>query len=290
MSADVRQHPERADQDPDAAASAAPRDGASGAVTVTNAAARAAAPTFHLRWPGAAHGLAIQAAMVDLDGTMVDTLGDFEVALNRMLAELQLPPISRDFISHTVGKGSEHLIHTVLAEQMRHASLTACESACPAVQPEARYEQAWRAYQAHYRTINGQFAEVFAGVREGLQKLHVAGIPMACLTNKPQAHAEALLEALGLRQFFQCVFGGDAFPRKKPDPMPLLETARALGTPAHATLMLGDSSNDAQAAHAAGCPVLLVSYGYNHGQPVRDVPADGYLDSLSELVAMPVTV
>ena len=242
------------------------------------------AAAFHLRWPGAAQALEVQAVMVDLDGTMVDTLGDFEVALNRMLAELQLPPVSRDFISRTVGKGSEHLIRSVLAEQMRQASPAACESSCPATQPQARYEQAWRSYQAHYGVINGQFAEPFAGVRAGLQALHAAGLPLACLTNKPQAHAEALLEALDLRQYFRVVFGGDAFPRKKPDPMPLLETARALGTAPAVTLMLGDSSNDAQAAHAAGCPVLLLSYGYNHGQPVREVPADGYLDSLAQLV------
>ena len=284
MSADVPQHLTGAGQTSEATASAAPRNVASSTVSMADA----SAPSIYLSWPGATQGLAIQAAMVDLDGTMVDTLGDFEVALNRMLAELQLPSVSREFISQTVGKGSEHLIRTVLAEQMRQASLTVCESSCPATQPEARYEQAWRSYQTHYHTINGQFAEVFAGVREGLQKLHVAGLPMACLTNKPQAHAEALLEALDLRQYFQLVFGGDAFPRKKPDPMPLLETAKALRTPPQATLMLGDSSNDAQAAHAAGCPVLLVSYGYNHGEPIRAVSADGYLDSLSELVAAPL--
>ncbi len=81
------------------------------------------------------------------------------------------------------------------------------------------------------------------------------------------------------------VFGGDAFARKKPDPLPLLKTCEALGTLPARTLMVGDSSNDAQAARAAGCPVVLVSYGYNHGQPVRDVDADAVVDSLAELAA-----
>jgi phosphoglycolate phosphatase len=73
----------------------------------------------------------------------------------------------------------------------------------------------------------------------------------------------------GLDGFFDHAFGGDAFARKKPDPLPLLETCKALGTAPAATLMVGDSSNDAQAARAAGCPVVLVSYGYNHGEPGR---------------------
>jgi phosphoglycolate phosphatase len=80
------------------------------------------------------------------------------------------------------------------------------------------------------------------------------------------------------------VFGGDAFERKKPDPLPLLRTCEALGSqPAH-TLMLGDSSNDAQAARAAGCPVVLVSYGYNHGQPASEVDCDGVVDRLDQLI------
>ena len=95
MSADVPQHLTGAGQTSEATASAAPRNVASSTVSMADA----SAPSIYLSWPGATQGLAIQAAMVDLDGTMVDTLGDFEVALNRMLAELQLPPVSREFIS-----------------------------------------------------------------------------------------------------------------------------------------------------------------------------------------------
>jgi phosphoglycolate phosphatase len=79
--------------------------------------------------------------------------------------------------------------------------------------------------------------------------------------------------------------GGDAFARKKPDPLPLLKTCEALGSEPARTLMVGDSSNDALAARAAGCPVVLVSYGYNHGQPIRSVDADGYPDALDGLAA-----
>jgi phosphoglycolate phosphatase len=86
-----------------------------------------------------------------------------------------------------------------------------------------------------------------------------------------------------LFDYFQQVFGGDSFERKKPDPLPLLKTCEALGTSPHRTLMVGDSSNDAQAADAAGCPVVLMTYGYNHGEPIQKTPALAWLDSLDQL-------
>ena len=79
------------------------------------------------------------------------------------------------------------------------------------------------------------------------------------------------------------VFGGDSFERHKPDPMPLLKTCEALGTRPSETLMVGDSRNDAEAARAAGCPVVLVSYGYNHGEPVADARPDRVIDRLDAL-------
>ncbi|HMA06343.1 MAG TPA: HAD-IA family hydrolase, partial [Ramlibacter sp.] len=145
------------------------------------------------------------------------------------------------------------------------------------------YDSAWRSYQHHYRSVNGQYASVFPGVVEALCILREAGLKLACLTNKPTAFARTLLAAKDLAGFFEVVFGGDAFERRKPDPLPLLKACEALGSTPAGTLMLGDSSNDAAAARAAGCPVLLVTYGYNHGEPIRAVPADGYLDSMAEL-------
>ncbi len=226
------------------------------------------------------HDAALQAAIVDLDGTMVDTLGDFAAALNLMLQDLSLPGIERASIERLVGKGSEHLIQSVL----RHVTAKS-ERAGGAVDLEALFAPAWHSYQKHYRAINGQHSAVFSGVAEGLHALRQRGLKLACLTNKPTPFARPLLEAKGLHGFFSHVFGGDAFERKKPDPLPLLKTCEALGTLPARTLMIGDSSNDAQAARAAGCPVLLVTYGYNHGEPVRAVDADGFVDSLAELAS-----
>lgn len=211
----------------------------------------------------------IHACLIDLDGTLVDTLGDFEAALNAMLAELGLPRIARAQIERLVGKGSEHLIRSVLARQGADA--------------QALYERAWAAYQSAYLGINGRFSRVYPGVPEGLRALQAAGLPLVCLTNKPLAFARPLLAAKGLAGFFTHVYGGDSFARKKPDPLPLTEACRALGSAPARTLMVGDSRNDAEAAHAAGCPLALVRYGYNHGEPIDAVPAAAHLDRLDQL-------
>jgi phosphoglycolate phosphatase len=214
--------------------------------------------------------LALRGAIVDLDGTMIDTLGDFEAALGLTLDDLYLPRVDRAFIERTIGRGSEHLIASTLLQSGGDASL---------------YEQAWARYQHHYLAINGQHSAVYAGVREGLDRLTERGLKLACLTNKPTAFARPLLQAKGLDGYFDVVFGGDAFERKKPDPLPLIRTCEALGMLPRETLMLGDSSNDAAAARAAGCPVVLVTYGYNHGEPVQQVDVDGTVDRIDQLFA-----
>jgi phosphoglycolate phosphatase len=233
------------------------------------------------------------AAIIDLDGTMVDTIGDFELALNLMLAELGYPGVERSFIERTVGKGSEHLVQSTL-NYLKNKQFSDVDVDKLAIKniankllqlPDVNLPVAMQSYQAHYLRVNGQVSKVYDGVIEGLTLLRAAGLPLACLTNKPTAFAVPLLKAKGLDGFFAHVFGGDAFERKKPDPLPLLKTCEALGTLPARTLMVGDSSNDAQAAHAAGCPVVLVTYGCNHGEPIRGVPADGYIDSLGELAA-----
>ncbi len=218
------------------------------------------------------------AAIVDLDGTLVDTLGDFVEALQRMLNDLPAPfagfEVTHALVERLVGKGSEHLIKSLLAH---------VDTAQIAIDSVALYEAAWARYQVHYQAINGDYSTVYPGAREGLQQWQAAGLRMACVTNKPTAFAKTLLQHKGLDGFFLHVVGGDAVARKKPDPMPLLHACGLLGTVPARTLMVGDSSNDAQAARAAGCPVLLVRYGYNHGEPVESVNADAYIDALNLL-------
>lgn len=230
-------------------------------------------------------GACFDAAIIDLDGTLVDTVGDFVAALNLMLGDLRAGPagtlaVDAATVTQMVGKGSEHLIRSVL-NHLQAQELPAR----PAIDLIASYDTAFVRYQHHYQAVSGRYSALYPGALEGVRALRSAGLKLACVTNKPLAFARPLLQAKGLDGFFSEVFGGDSFARKKPDPLPLLKACEALGTrPAH-TLMIGDSSNDAAAARAAGCPVVLVTYGYNHGQPVRAVDADGFVDSLANLLA-----
>ena len=222
--------------------------------------------------------LNLQAVMIDLDGTMVDTIGDFEVALNRALSDLQVPTANRLLIERSIGKGSEHLIRTVLKHQFALPEMSDNTR-----EVEQLFMPVWERYEHHYLSINGEFSNVFPGVMEGLEQIKALGLPMACLTNKPVSFTLPLIQDKGLAPYFTKVFGGDSFERKKPDPLPLLKTCEALQSLPAQTLMVGDSSNDAQAADAAGCPVVLMTYGYNHGEPIQNTPALAWLDSLAQL-------
>ncbi len=174
-----------------------------------------------------------------------------------------------------VGKGSEHLVASAveLANERARSS-------------EDVYATALPIYFKHYESINGKHSTVYPGVIRCLETLRKMGVPTACLTNKPEAYARELVAQKGLATFFDVVYGGDSFERKKPDPLPLVKTAEYFGITPSRMLMVGDSGNDAAAAKAAGCPIVLVTYGYNHGRPIREVHADAYLDSLADLPAL----
>jgi phosphoglycolate phosphatase len=213
----------------------------------------------------------LRAAIIDLDGTMVDTAGDFEAALNAALSEFGPWHIDTAFVQRSVGKGSEHLMRCALRETDAPAGI---------------FEALLARYLHHYGRVNGQHSRLYPGVAQGVAALAARGWPLACVTNKPSAFATPLLEQLGLRAYFGPVYGGDAFERKKPDPLPLLKACEAMAMAPQHTLVIGDSANDAQAARAAGCPVLLVRYGWNHGEPVEVVDADGLVDSLADITAL----
>lgn len=211
---------------------------------------------------------AIKAAIIDLDGTMLDTVPDFELALNGMRAEFGLAPITQATITPMVGKGSEKLIRDVLALDYDAARI------------DAVYDEAMASYQRHYLAINGEKSVLYDGVLEGLAALKQMGLRLACVTNKPIAFATPLLAQKGLAPFFELVYGGDSLPRKKPDPLPLLQVCADFDLAPSSVVAIGDSSNDAEAARAARCHVLTVPYGYNHGRPVQDIDSDGIVNSL----------
>ncbi|CAJ0820364.1 phosphoglycolate phosphatase [Ralstonia flaminis] len=211
----------------------------------------------------------IRAVIIDLDGTMVDTAGDFHAAINAMLEALgATPDMPIDEVVSYVGKGSENLVRRVLDARL------------PPAQANSRFAEALDAYQRAYIAINGQYANVYDGVREGLAALRDMGLALACVTNKPHDFTRPLLAQLGLDAYFDLVYPGDAFPYRKPDPYPMLRVAEAFGVIPAEVVAIGDSENDARAARAAGMRVLAVPYGYNHGQPIQHAGADAIVDTL----------
>jgi phosphoglycolate phosphatase len=213
-------------------------------------------------------GPRIEAALIDLDGTMVDTADDFAAGLNGMLAQLDAEETTREEVMGYVGKGSEHLIKSVLAPRF------AADDA------QSRFEEALALYQDEYAKINGQHTRLYPGVAEGLAALRDAGVKLACVTNKPHRFAVELLQQYGLAQYFGVVLGGDSTPQKKPDPLPMLTACAQLGVAPQAAVAIGDSENDAIAGRAAGMATLTVPYGYNHGQPVQNIESDGIVATL----------
>lgn len=210
----------------------------------------------------------VHAAIIDLDGTMVDTGPDFQHAINAMRAEFDLAPLDLPSITALVGKGSENLVRGVLQLDLDAAAV------------ERQFAAALESYQSHYEEINGHYAKLYPQVLEALQELREQGIKLACVTNKPQGFARSLLAQFGLLPYFALLYGGDSWPRKKPDPFPLLQVCENFVLSPASVLVLGDSSNDAQAARAAKCPVWILPYGYNHGESVHKIDCDGIVSTL----------
>lgn len=210
----------------------------------------------------------IRGVIVDLDGTMLHTAQDLHIAINRMRRDLALPALELDTVISFVGKGAENLVRSSLLID----------------QPEdlaaARFGAAMQLFNLHYQDANGEYASPYPGVHEGLQAMREQGLRLACVTNKPMDFTIPLLYKTGLRDYFEVVYGGDSFSRKKPDPMQMLQVCADFALEPFEVVAIGDSINDSQAARAAGCRVLTVPYGYNHGHAIQDVDSDGIVSSL----------
>jgi len=214
--------------------------------------------------------LRVKAVMIDLDGTLADTIPDLAEAANMMLRELDRPGLERELIRTFVGKGIPKLVERALAGNL--------EGGVPA----GLLARALPIYERCYAEVNGKHTVIFPGVSEGLRTLRAMQLPLACVTNKAERFTLALLEQLQLARCFEQVIAGDTLPQKKPDPQPLLHACRGFGIAPRDMLMIGDSANDVEAARAAGCPVFCVTYGYNEGRDVRELDVDAIVASLIE--------
>ncbi len=210
-------------------------------------------------------------ALLDLDGTLVDSVPDLARSVDLMMAELGGPPRGEAAVRNWVGNGVERLVQRALV-------------GCLDGEPDAAdYARAYPIFAQLYATHNGKNSRLYPGVQEGLDALAARGLKIGCVTNKAACFTEPLISSLGVAERFAIVISGDTLPEKKPSPLPLLHAAEYFGVAPADALMVGDSVSDVKAARAAGFSIVCVSYGYNHGVDIREAEPDAVIDSLMEL-------
>ena len=151
---------------------------------------------------------------------------------------------------------------------------------------EADFERAYPVFLDLYADNTSKRSCLYPGVREGIDMLKAAGYPLGCVTNKAAQFTGPLLKDLGVAEEFAIIISGDTLPQKKPDPAPLLHAADFFGIAPEASLMIGDSVSDVKAARAAGFQIVCMSYGYNHGEDIRDANPDAVIDTMTEILPL----
>ena len=215
----------------------------------------------------------LRAVLFDLDGTLLDTLTDIALALNRALAERGWGPVPVELVRTMIGRGSPILVRR--AARFLGQALD-----------EPGEAQILERFFAHYGELEqrgDRAAQPFDGATAALQRLHAAGLKIAVVTNKQFRFADALIRDLDLARWIDLVVGGDSCERRKPDPEPLLHACVRLDVAPEAALMVGDSVNDVEAARGAEIPVICVTYGYDEGRDPRTLACDLLIESLAQL-------
>lgn len=209
--------------------------------------------------------------LIDVDGTLVDSVPDLAFCVDEMLKQLDLPVRGEASVRHWVGNGIERLVKRGLINELNGEP------------DEALYNKALPIFRALYARNTSVRSCLYEGVPEALEFLQASGVKIGCVTNKASEFTLPILKDLGISHYFETILCGDQVERKKPDPQPLLMSAEKLGVSPAASMMLGDSMSDVKAARAAGFAIVCMSYGYNHGEDIRDYKPDAVVDSMAEI-------
>jgi phosphoglycolate phosphatase len=209
--------------------------------------------------------------LIDVDGTLVDSVPDLAYCVDEMMKQLGMPTHGEAKVRNWVGNGVERLTRRALIGQLDGEP------------DDALFDKAYPIFLELYAANTSKRSCLYPGVREGLDYLQAQGYKLGCVTNKAAQFTIPLLKDLGVHDYFANIVCGDTLPEKKPHPMPLLHSAEALGVTPEQSLMLGDSVSDVKAARAAGFQIICMSYGYNHGMDIRDSNPDAVIDSMAEL-------
>jgi len=209
--------------------------------------------------------------LIDVDGTLVDSVPDLAYCVDEMLKALDMPVRGEARVRHWVGNGVERLVRRALINELDGEP------------QEALFEKAMPIFNELYAVNTSVRSCLYKGVKEAMDFLQSANVKIGCVTNKAAAFTLPILKDLGLADYFEIVICGDTLARKKPDPLPLIHAAEQLGVKPQKSLMLGDSMSDVKAARAAGFSIICMSYGYNHGVDIQDSNPDAVVDSMDEI-------
>ena len=205
----------------------------------------------------------------DLDGTLVDSVPDLAAALNRLMASRALAAFARPAVARMVGDGARALVERAFAA--RGAAVD---------------DRALPEFLLDYGANAAHETQPYPGVHDTLRRFAAAGWRMAVCTNKPEAPARLLLDALALAPFFAAVGGGDSFSVRKPDPGHLGLTIAAAGSAPAVAVMAGDHHNDMLAAGGLGMPSVFAAWGY--GPPDTGAHASATAATFPELFDLAV--
>ena len=209
--------------------------------------------------------------LIDVDGTLVDSVPDLAFCVDEMLKQLDMPVRGEEAVRHWVGNGVERLVKRGLINQLDGEP------------DEALFEKALPIFRELYAENTSKRSHLYEGVQQGLDYLRDSGYRIGCVTNKAAEFTLPILRDLGIADYFEITICGDDTPRKKPDPLPLLTAAERMSVKPENAMMIGDSQSDVKAARAAGFQIVCMSYGYNHGQDIRSFDPDAVIDSFVEL-------
>ena len=212
-----------------------------------------------------------QMILIDVDGTLVDSVPDLAWCVDEMMKALGREPWGEARVRDWVGNGVERLVRRALIGQLDGEP------------SDEEFDKAYPIFLDLYAENTSKRSTLYPGVEEGLDYLREQGYSLGCVTNKAEQFTLPLLRDLGIEDYFGIVVAGDTLPVKKPDPTPLLYAAEFFGTGPEHSLMIGDSKSDVKAARAAGFRIICMSYGYNHGEDIRIYEPDAVIDSMAEL-------
>jgi phosphoglycolate phosphatase len=209
--------------------------------------------------------------LIDVDGTLVDSVPDLAFCVDEMMRRLGREPWGETRVRDWVGNGVERLVRRALVGQLNGEP------------DDADFAKAYPIFLDLYADNTSKRSLLYPGVREGLDYLKGVGYSLGCVTNKAAQFTEPLLKDLGIRDYFDIVVSGDTLEQKKPHPAPLLHAAEFFKVEPAQALMVGDSISDVKAARAAGFTIACVPYGYNHGEDIRLAKPDLVIENLAAL-------